>query len=284
MMRRHYMALAAASVIAAALAPTMVMAQDGPVKLCAGRAGGGYDATMRTIAAELERQGVDVEVANLDGSEAILNGIVDGTCDYGPAQKNVHYLMSKQSGAVTSKAVPVSLLYNEVVTMMCSKDSGYDELSDLKEGDGVIVNVIGSGSALTWESMVAVETEFGNGSAWIKATPIYTPLDEAMASISLGQAKCAIGVGSVPISWAKEMNEQGAVVGWVYDKDLNDLEYAGSSLYEEVRVPYGAYDSKFDTYKVPAVLFRSSKFKDEKVDRIVKRVAPAVGAKRNTVK
>lgn len=277
--RAFYVGIGAA-ILGAALAFSAQAADK--VRLCGGPQGGGYEATMQGVATELQRQGLDVTVVSTGGSEDNLNALAAGTCDYAPAQKDVHYLMSKSNGKVAGLS-PVSLLYNEVITMMCSRSSGYDELSDLKKGDSIVVGTIGSGSALTWDTLVAVEKEFGNKSGWINATPVYTPLDEAAAAISIGQAKCAIGVGSLPIGWATSMQKQGFTVSWVYDKDLSDLKFAGSSLYEYVRVPSGPYASKFDTYKVPAVLFRSPSFKGELADRVVKRVAPSIGAKRNTV-
>lgn len=255
------------------------------VVLCSGKPGGGYDSLMKEIGNELSRQGHSVQILNLNGSEDIINHLNAGKCHYGPAQKDIHYRKFKQDSSVTSSVVPRSPLYTEALTLVCSKNSRYDELSDIREGDTVIVDTIGSGSALTWETLVAIEKEFGNGSSWSKAIPEYTPLDEAAGALELGVAKCAFGVGKVPINWASDIEKQGGRISWIYDKDINDLEYNGGPLYDYLYVKRGAYTSKFETYGISAILFRSNKLpKLNEVDAIVGRIAPSFGSKRNTVK
>ncbi len=266
----------------AALLSLASVAHAGDITLCAGRAGGGYDGLMQTIGAELSKKGENVTILNLGGSEDILNALADGKCSYGPAQKDVSYLLTKQNPALAVKDTPITVLYNEAMTLVCSKASGYDELSDIQEGDTIIVDAIGSGSALTWETMVGIEKEFGSGDSWSKATPEYTPLDEAGAALGLGTAKCAFGVGKAPIDWATDIEKLGGVVSEVYDRQLNDLLYNGIPLYEPTKMPTDAYKTAWSTYKVPAVLFRAGTVAPE-VDRLVKRLAPALGAKKNTV-
>ena len=193
--------------------------------------------------------------------------------------------MTKKNAGMSSSVTPISLLYNEAMMMFCSKDSGIDELEEIDDTTKVIVDVIGSGSALSWDTMVSVEKEYGSGSSWINAQLQFSPLDEAVAALSLGEADCAYGVGAIPSNWAKSLDDAGENVVWIYDKDLNDLTVGKAPLYPSTRVPYGAYSSKFDTYLIPAVLFRSNKTpKDAGVDSLVKRIAPSLGSKYNTVK
>jgi hypothetical protein len=106
-----------------------------------------------------------------------------------------------------------------------------------------------------------------------------------VAAISLGNADCAFGVGAVPSNWAGALSESGATVAWIYDKDLNDLTVGKAPLYSSVRVPSSVYGNKFDTYAIPAILFRSNKVKvNPEIDAVVKRMAPSIGARFNTVK
>lgn len=267
----------------ALLSPAMAQSKD--ITLCAGSVGRNYDSVMKSIASELTNRGYNVTIRNLGGSEDILRNLDAGTCDYGPAQKDIHYKMSKDDSSFSATITPLVALYNEAMTMFCTADSGIDELSDFDDKTTVIVDTIGSGSALTWQNMIDVETEYGNKSSWINAKTLFTPLDEAQASMSLGEADCAFGVGAVPSNWAKTLEGAGDTLAWVYDKDLNDLTVGKSSLYPSVRVPYGAYTHKFDTYAIPAILFRSNKKpKNNDVDSLIKRIAPSLGAKYNTVK
>lgn len=257
----------------------------GEVTLCSGSAGGGYDGLIQSVGVELQKADHTVTIRNFAGSENILNGIAGGQCAFGPAQGDIFYLMSKNDQSVLSKVIPVDLLYTEVMTLVCSPSSGYDELSDLAEGDPVIVDSIGSGSALTWENLKNIEAEYGSGSAWSKATPIFSPLDEAGGALATGQAKCAFGVGKVPSNWAINLVNRGYTLSYIYDKDINDLEFPeGQSLYEAVTVRKGGYKSGFDSYRVPAILFRSATAKvDPGIEKLIKRIAPSLGSQRNTV-
>lgn len=275
------MARIASFLIASACATAALMSISsqslaGEVTLCGGAEGGGYDTIMRRIGNELEKRGHKVNIRNLGGSEDILNEINNGSCDYGPAQKDIHFKMkSKMTGTL-----PVSLLYEEVMLLVCTKNSGYDELSDIKEGDIILTDVIGSGSALTWETMVQIENEVGNKSPWSRArVDNTTPLSSASGKMSLGDVKCAFGVNKLSKdNWAGTLEKQGHVVSWIYDKHLDDLEYNGSPLYNSVRIPRGVYKTKFDTYTVPAVLFQSMKFNDKTISALVERMANSVAA------
>lgn len=254
------------------------------VTLCSGTIGRNYDGVMQGVAAALQQRGHNVTVLNLGGSEDILNALNAGQCQYGPAQKDVHYKMIRATATFAQTLSPAALLYNEVMLMACSKESGIDELSDITADTKIITDNIGSGSALTWETMKGIEKEFGREDAWSKAQQVYMPLKDASAAIALGEADCAFGVGAVNSAWAKELENSGAKIAYIYDKDLNDLNVGKAPLYTGKRIPYGEYKNKFDTYLIPAVLFRSTKTKiDPAVDDVVTRTAKSLGGRYNTV-
>lgn len=255
----------------------------GEVTLCAGAKGKNYDAVMKGIGNELANRGHQVAIRNLAGSEDILKQLDAGACDYGPAQGDIYYKLSKDGSL---DITPKDVLYNEVAILVCAKSSKVDELEDLGKKHVVITDSIGSGSALTWDILKSIEKEFGNSSSWIQATTSYVPLTDAGAAIRLKQATCAFGVGATNSKWARDLVSEGNVVAWIYDKDINDLLVNDDPLYHPVRVPKGDGMPKFDTYAVPAVIFSSNKSaaaKDADISDIVKRSAPSIGQKFNTV-
>lgn len=257
------------------------------ITLCSGRAGGIYDNIMQTVGNELTQQGHQVTILNVAGSEAILNNLNTGKCQYGPAQKDVFYKLTKANQSVSGNIIPVNVLYNEVMIGFCSAESGIDELEEIDETTTVIVDKLGSGSAMSWETMVAIEKEHGGTDDWTQAQISYTPLDEAQATIALGNADCAFGVGGLGSPWATALNEAGLTPLYIYDGDLNDLNVGKAPLYNPIRVQkaQSGYSTKFDTYLIPAVLFRSNKSPvDAQIDSIVKRLAGQFGGKYNSVK
>jgi TRAP-type uncharacterized transport system substrate-binding protein len=277
--------LVIAGVVALVWFHSPLSANAADVTLCSGKQGGGYDGLMQGVGTELQKQGHTVTINNLDGSEAILNALEAGTCAYGPAQADIYYKLGKDDPGFVTVVRPAAALYAEVMTMLCTKESGIDELSDITDKNTVIVDTIGSGSALTWDNMVEIEKKFGNGSSWAKAKTNNTPLDEAEAAMSVGEAQCAFGVAALPaMNWAKPMEQDGVVVAYIYDKDLNDLEFPkGTPLYNPLRVPRGAYLTKFDTYKINAVLFKSAKVKtDPQISKLILRVAQTLGKRKDT--
>lgn len=258
---------------------TEANAQDNTITLCAGTAGRNYDAVMRKIGNELENRGVQVTIRNLNGSEDILNALDRGECAYGPAQKDIHWSIARNNKSFDANVRGVDVLYHEAITMMCSKDSGIDELDEVNGTTTVITDTIGSGSALTWDNIVQIEKDYGRSNSWIEAQIVNRPLSEAAAAFALGEADCAFGVGAVPSNWATELNhDSGAWPVYVYDKDINDLVVGKGSLYPSKRIPQGSYTTKFDTYLIPAVLFRSNKVKvAQDIDSVVKRMARTAG-------
>lgn len=253
--------------------------EQNSITLCAGSPGRNYDAVMRKIGNELETRGVQVTIKNLNGSEDILNALDRGECAYGPAQKDIHWSIARNNKSFDANVRGVDVLYNEAMTMMCSEDSGIDELDEVTESTTVITDSIGSGSSLTWDNLINIEKEYGNSNNWINAQVSNRPLSEAPAAFALGEADCAFGVGAVPSGWATELNhDSGAWPVYVYDKDINDLVVGKGSLYPPKRIPQGSYTTKFDTYLIPAVLFRSNKVKvSQEVDTVVKRMARTAG-------
>lgn len=254
------------------------------VTLAAGAPGGGYDNLMKKISSELTNRGHTVVIKNLGGSEDILSCLDSGQCDYGPAQKDIYYLMNKQNAGLSSGVTPLDILYREAMTLACSEESGIDELEDISADNTIIIDKLGSGSALTWSNMVSIEKEFGNGSSWASAKTVFKPLDEAGADIALGNADCAFGVGKVPSTWAKNLEERGLTISYIYDKDLNDLIFNKQPLYNSYRIAKGAYNTKFDTYLITAVIFKSSKSKTPEVESLVKRLAGPLGKQMDTIK
>lgn len=270
---------------ALALVSMSAFAQAETVALCAGAEGGNYDKVMRAVGGEIERKGHTVTYQNLRGSEEILQALEKGTCDYGPAQRNVFYMMTQTDSSFSTNVRPAQFLYNEAMQGYCSKSSKYDELEDIQVGDKIIIDSFGSGSALTWQNIVAIEKEFGGEDDWSKAIALQTPLADAAADISVGEAKCAFGVSGIPAPWMMEGITNGGTVMYIYDGDINDLEVDGESLFESLRVAAtNQYKQKFDTYKIPATLFRSAKTKvSTELNTLIKRVSGAEGAKKNTI-
>jgi len=266
------------NMLLAAAAMTMISvgsATAADAVLCAGVEGGGYDKLMKRVAVEVNKKGHNVTVLNTEGSEDILNNLTQGKCAYGPAQNDIQWLLGKSDGAIAGLEGPV-ILYTETPQLVCSRQSGYDELSDLQEGDQVLVGGIGSGSALTWQTMVEIEKEFGRTNSWSKAKPVNGDLSNAGSALTRNQVKCAFGVGSLPINWVTEAVTDRRfqhTIAYIYDKDINDLVVNGVSLYEPAAVKKTVYGAYFETYAIPAVLFRGTAPIDNALGKLIERVA-----------
>jgi TRAP-type uncharacterized transport system substrate-binding protein len=256
--------LLAALAVSTMLAAPMAMAQDAAtatttVRLAAASQGGGYDGAMRNLQAQMNRQGdsFDVTVQNLDGSEAIVNALCSGLADFGPAQKDAY-----RAGGCDLR--PVGVYGAEYTQIFFPPGSRYDELSDLDGSHTILVGNIGSGAALTWDTMVSIETgEHGNNSDWSQVAPLYESPDSAEGYAATGEIDAVFIVAKQDHPVVTRLMAAGWEPGWVEDKDVNDLEFNGAPLYNRVSLDYEGFWSSREVYEVQTIYLVSPTFAAE---------------------
>jgi TRAP-type uncharacterized transport system substrate-binding protein len=241
------------ALVLAATTATAATAQE--VHIAVGQAGRGYEARGQEISQRLSQRGYDVQVDNYEGSDAISLAVCGERATMGIAQIDAIYARAEENCALKV----VGTYGNEFAFLLFPPDSKNNELSDLGEGDKILVDTIGSGTELFWRTIVGIETgDQGNKSNWSKATPVHdlTMLADTMAQSGDVDALLVVGVPNNEEVLA--LLEKGWELGELYDKDINDMQYRGKSLYEtetvEIKVPGRWLALKNDAYVVPSFI------------------------------
>lgn len=231
------------------------IAQAETVLFYTGGEGGGYDAASRQIAQRLDQRGIEAEVVNRNGSDDITLQACNAD---GPsmwiAQKDALWVREMQDGC---SLVDLGIYGEEYAMLFFPPDSRNDELSHLSAGDSVLVDKVGSGSELTWRNMVAIEAEHGGGDEWSQAAPVTQSPQRATSMASRGTIQAVFLVRTLQSDDVTALLSQGWDLGYMYDRDINDLQWNGAALYDAERVEIVRNGSRQDrdwAYVVPSFI------------------------------
>jgi hypothetical protein len=229
-----------------------------PMVIAAGKEGKGYDAKAKEIAERMKQRGIPTTVSNLNGSDEISLAVCSGQAQIGIMQIDAVY--ARAQDGCTLKAV--GIYGTEIGVILFPPNSDYDELSDLTEADTIAVDTIGSGTALFWSTLVKIEnSKDGSGDEWAKTKVSYDPIELANTNASMGSIKALLLVRKPDSPDISSLLELGWTLGYLYDKDINDLTFNGGSLYEsaKVKVTYSDTYVKNWTYAVRSFIVVNSK-------------------------
>lgn len=249
-MRKIIWTCAAMTAVAAA-AP--VSGQE--VRIAVGQEGRGYEARGQEIGQRLNQRGYDVWIDNYEGSDAISLAVCDDRATLGIMQ--IDAIFARAQEGCDLKAV--GSYGDEFAFLLFPPDSRHDELDDLGPDDKVLVDTIGSGTELFWRTIVAIETgDQGNKSDWAQATPVHDLVMLADTLAQTGGIDALVMVGVPGNDEVMKLLESGWELGELYDKDINDMQFNGSSLYEyrkvEIEVPGRWRALRNDAYVVPSFI------------------------------
>lgn len=132
--------------------------------------------------------------------------------------------------------------------------SNMNELSDLDENSRVLVDQIGSGTSLFWQTIVRIEQEHGDGSSWMNATPVNGAIAFADGEAALGNIDAMIMVTSSDSAEVLNfLDNLDWELGELYDKDINDMQFGRGNLYDRETVVFdtaGWGSTRNDAYVV----------------------------------
>lgn len=217
--------------------------------IATGKAGGGYDRRAQDMAERLKQRQMLTDVINLNGSDEISLAVCGKRAQIGIMQIDAIYARSLEG--CTMK--PVGVYGEEVAVILFPPKSDMDELSDLTAQSAVMVDTIGSGSDLFWNTIVRIETgDDGSGDEWAKARVVNDPLELAVASATMGDVQALVLVRKPDSPDITRLLELGWTMGELWDKDVNDLQFRGAELYESAKIDirYGASKARDYGYVV----------------------------------
>lgn len=230
-----------------------VPAASDPITIYTGKKGGGYDARAKVIEKRLEQRQFDVSIDNRAGSDDITLQSCAEDMSIWIAQIDAIYAREMKDGCY----LPTLAVYgDEIAAIFFPPKSRFDELDDLGADHKIFVDKVGSGSELFFRTAVNIEAEHGNGSKWAQAEPVTGDPRRATSMAARGKIHAVILVRKPGSKDFERLLTSGWAIGELYDKDINDQEYGGASLYEgrKIRLKAGKATHKGYGYTVKSLI------------------------------
>lgn len=243
----------AASVLMLSSVSTMAFADVMTVNLCTGGEGKPYNLTGEYIAGFLkDSKNIRVNVITTNGTwdniertlltPATTENIADGTsCQAFIGQPDGPVLLKRKNPAAAANLKEIGKGPREFLHVLCSKESGVEDLSDIA-GDNtksVALGASGSGAWLIWQNFIAEDSSYGEVVVSDESGSI------AMSSVASNSTTCALVPAAVvnPTVSEADVNfgDMILLVG-ANDKDFNDATTIdGKPLYKWQAIPSGSY-------------------------------------------
>jgi hypothetical protein len=212
------------------------------VKLCTGGESGNYYAAGKEIA-KMAGSTLPIEVIATEGTIDNMNKIAAGECDAMIGQPDGPVWLQETNPMQSRNLKPAAALHREYLQVICNKDAGVDDLSDLEGGKSgkLIIGAPGSGSWLVWQNIVAQDSGYEN-------VPVSTDSDVIALSALSGRddgAACMIvaaGLRNGVMTEADNTYGDSLILVEANDKDFNDaVDLNGEKLYEYSKIPSKTY-------------------------------------------
>lgn len=223
------------------------------VNLCTGSEGRPYNQTGEYIAGFLrDSKNVDIRVITTKGTwDNIERTVLTPVTPENVASGEVcHAYIGQPDGAVLLKRKNPAAAANlriigqgprEFLHVLCAKESGVDDLSDLA-GDNsksIALGADGSGSWLIWQNFIAEDKSYAEVQVTNEEGAI------AMASVASNTTTCMLvpaAVGNATVTQADADFGDSLVLAGANDKDFNDaVNIDGKPLYRWQEIPSGSY-------------------------------------------
>lgn len=217
------------------------------LRLCTGSPGKTYHAVGEKLAELIPAMSggtLQVEVLTTGGSIDNLNKLVAGECDGAIVQGDAAEFFTTQiSPNAAGSFRMVTPLYQELSLLLCSRDSGINEIEDLlgTEGASVAAGAMGSGSLATWLTFRAIKPEYES----VKVVPRNGA--EGALAVANGEASCVLEVIAPQSDFIQALNDNEEIADKLGFAEVDDgfdgYEVDGKQIYTRVTFDDEKYDN-----------------------------------------
>ena len=238
----------------ASMFATAAMAEDKmTINLCTGGEGKPYfqtgdmiqsfmsnnkNATVRVIATDGTWDNIQRTVMTPMTPETLASG---ESCHAFVGQPDGAVLLKRKNPAAAAKLRVVGQGPLEFLHVLCGKESGVDDLSDIA-GDNtksVALGKDGSGAWLIWQNFIAEDKSYGEVVVSNESGAL------AMSSVAENTTTCMLvpaALGNATVNQADEEFGDSMLLAGANDKDFNDaVTVDGKPLYRWQAIPSGTY-------------------------------------------
>lgn len=245
-----------------------------------GQAGRGYENFGLAMVERLPGSGIQ----NFEGSDDISQAVCDGVVDAGIMQIDAIRARALEN----CKLRVVGVYGSEFAYLLVPPGSNLDGLDDFNSTTKILIDTIGSGTDLFWQTVLSIETgKNGNNSSWSKAKGVNDPTFIAQTMAETGEIDAVLVVAKPNSTDLKELIDAGWDLIQFYDKDINDEMFNGEELYpvgDASIAGTGGWlsgDKSSSSYAIRSfIVLGDTAAKDRKVFADTARAAKAVAANR----
>lgn len=219
-----------------------VSANAEALTLCTGSKSGVYYGAGNFIAKTAKGIGLEVEVVTSKGSWENVKDVANGKCDAAIIQADAYALFAKRHSNKVNSIDRIGALHKEYAHLVCNKDSGVDDLSDLESGKyPLAVGKAGSGAWVMMQNIIQED----DGYKAVKLIDIGGI--RAAAAVADGtETACLLsitGLGSSSIAKIDtRFGDRVILASTTGDGDFNDAQDPkGNALYEWDEIPAKTY-------------------------------------------
>lgn len=223
------------------------------VNLCTGGEGKPYNLTGNYIAGFLkDSRNIDINVVTSKGTwdniertvltPSTTESVTSGeSCQAFIGQPDGAVLLKRKNPAAAAKLRIVGQGPREFLHVVCSKESGVDDLGDIG-GDNtksVALGASGSGAWLIWQNFIAEDKSYAEVQVTNEEGAI------GLSSVASNTTTCMLvpaALGNATMQQADEDFGDQLVLAGANDKDFNDaVNIDGKPLYRWQQIPSGTY-------------------------------------------
>jgi TRAP-type uncharacterized transport system substrate-binding protein len=207
------------------------------MRLCTGSPGKAYikiGQKLADLAPRLTAGALAIEVVPTGGSLDNLTKALDGECDAFITQGDaIDFFQREVQPEAAGQFQVMGDLYKELTLLLCSRDSGFDDLDEVGEAT-VAAGNMGSGSLATMLNLKQLDPDsYGD----IKINPA-NGFEGALA-VANGQAQCLLDVIAPQSDLLKTLNDNESTGSQLYiaeidNSDLESYEVDGKKIYSLV--------------------------------------------------
>lgn len=238
--------LAAALSFAAAFASVSPSMASDDFRLCTGATSGVYFAAGQAIK-KMSGNALPITVVETEGTlDNITRTLDDQSCHAFIGQPDGPVYVARQSPAKAKLLRQVGSLHREYLHVLCSRESGVDDLGDIAGGKhSLAIGEPGSGAWLIWQNILAEDKSY-------ESVPVTNEGGIlALSAVATNTTTCMLqpaGLRNGTVNEADQLYGDQVVLADANDKDFNDAtDINGKALYSyDYDIPGKAYPKSFN--------------------------------------
>ena len=223
---------------------TMSSAKAEPLVFYTGAEGGGYHKKSVDLVNRMKQRGVDVVLQNRNGSDDITLQACQNPNSAWIAQHDAVWKREMEGCTL----MDVGVYGIEYAFLLFPPKSDLGKLRDLTASHTVLVDKVGSGSELTWDTMVKIEKDYDPDSSWLKASKDNSEIKLAVSRAARSEIDAVFMVRSQNSDDIKRLVKSGWTVGEMWAEGVEEYQWGNNAMYPSHKLAFMVEGKKLNAW------------------------------------